>query len=331
MTKPLPNALMTTAAALIALQTVPAAGGQPPAAPSPPNVVIIVADDLGRRDVGFNGGDLATPTHRPPGPRGRVPRPVLRRPGLLAHSRGADDRTLPHPVRPDAGGHSPVARLRDGPRRDDPARAPGRGRLPAPRHLRQVAPRPHLGALPPAAPRLHPVRRPLQRRHRLLHARARRRARLAARLRVGRRARLRHRPHRRARGPVHRRPCRRRRAVPAVRAVRRGPLAVPGQGAGPRPVRRPPRHRPAPRLAGGDGGRARAAGRPAHAEPARHRRHEPGPGRRHRPDSRPPRPPRRRGRHVRPVLLRQRRRGRGRRQPPVPGLEGDGVRGRHAG
>ena len=61
MTKPFPNALMTTAAALIAMQTVPAAGGQPPAAPSPPNIVILVADDLGRRDVGFNGGDLATP------------------------------------------------------------------------------------------------------------------------------------------------------------------------------------------------------------------------------------------------------------------------------
>ena len=62
MTKPLLRYAPTTAgAALIALQTVSAAGSQPPAASSPPNVVIIVADDLGRRDVGFNGGDLATP------------------------------------------------------------------------------------------------------------------------------------------------------------------------------------------------------------------------------------------------------------------------------
>ena len=176
-----------------------------------------------------------------------------------------------------------------------------------------------------------PVRGPLQRRHRLLHARARRRARLAARLRVGRRAGLRHRPDRGTRGPLHRRPTppTPSRSCCTCRSARSTRRSRPRSR--PRPVRRPPRHRPAPRLAGGVGGRARAAGRPAHAEPARHRGHEPGPGRRHRPDSRPPRPPRRRGRHVRPVLLRQRRRGRGRRQPSVPGLEGDGLRRRHPG
>ena len=33
-----------------------------PQAQRSPNVVLIVADDLGWRDVSFNGGDIATPT-----------------------------------------------------------------------------------------------------------------------------------------------------------------------------------------------------------------------------------------------------------------------------
>ncbi len=35
--------------------------GEAPQAQRPPNVVLIVADDLGWRDVSFNGGEIATP------------------------------------------------------------------------------------------------------------------------------------------------------------------------------------------------------------------------------------------------------------------------------
>ena len=51
--------LLTTVIVLVGCA--PADEIEAPEAQRPPNVVLIVADDLGWRDVSFNGGDIATP------------------------------------------------------------------------------------------------------------------------------------------------------------------------------------------------------------------------------------------------------------------------------
>ena len=69
-----------------------------------PNVVLVVLDDVGFAQLGCYGSDIATPTHRRPGRRGRpagqLPhdRAVLAHPGLPAH------RAQPPPQRDGPGG-----------------------------------------------------------------------------------------------------------------------------------------------------------------------------------------------------------------------------------
>ena len=99
--------------------------------------------------------------------------------------------------------------------------------------------------------------------------------------------------------------------------------AVVGAGVPPGEVRVVRRSRDEP-------GAPRRRGRPA-PQPQDHRRDGPRDGRRHRPHPRCPGRGRRGGRHTRVVLLGQRRRHRNRRQPAVPRFQGQRLRRRHPG
>ncbi len=130
------------------------------AEPSPalPNIVLIVPDDLGRNDVSFNGGGIATPNIDLIAKEGvRLSRfyaaPVCSptRAGLMT--------ALSHSLRADAVCGGAVAALRAGYRGSDAADSAGGGRLCTPGHLRQVALGPLRAQVAPAAARLHGVRR----------------------------------------------------------------------------------------------------------------------------------------------------------------------------
>ena len=136
--------------------------------------------------------------HRQARPGRRAPGILLRRAGLHPLARRADDRPLPHALRPADPGHLPQPHLRPAHRRAHAAPGPEGSRL---RHLhgRQMASRPRRPQILAAEPRLRLFLRQRHGRDRLFLARARRRDRLAAQRQVLQGRRLLHRTHRQRR------------------------------------------------------------------------------------------------------------------------------------
>jgi hypothetical protein len=148
------------------------------AAGSKPNIVYIVADDLGWKDVGFNGcTDIKTPNLDQLAANGVKFSQFYAQPMCTPTQRRTADGTLPVPLRAADDRHTRSGGIRPGHQRMAAAAGAERGRLHHGHH-RQVASRPRgLEVLAQAAWLRLPVRRN-DRRAGLLHAQGRRRARL---------------------------------------------------------------------------------------------------------------------------------------------------------
>ena len=142
------------------------------AADKKPNIVHIVADDLGWKDVGFNGcTDIKTPNIDALAAGGAKFTQFYVQPMCTPTRAAPDDRPLSLPLRPANDRHPFRLRLRPGHHRMAHAAVPQGGRL-QDRDHRQVASRPRRQEVLAEAARLRlPVRRD-DRRAGLLHARA---------------------------------------------------------------------------------------------------------------------------------------------------------------
>ena len=136
------------------------------AGPKKPNILIIVADDLGYADTGFNGSKTAITPKLDSFVKSGIKLTDFRACPMCSPTRGGTPhRTLASPLWHDAGRHSTMVNIRTPGIRKHSPRTPCQGRIRTAWHHRQVASWPYQQKPTPTTPRLHPLRRSLQRSH----------------------------------------------------------------------------------------------------------------------------------------------------------------------